>query len=434
MRRARVPVVHGGAEEGRRGRLRRRACAVCRGRGNRRSHAQSRCRGAVPSRRGPRAAAAAADRGGPGAPRRGVGRRSSAARSARSWRASSTAACSAPVTTSSTCGARRSGPRRSPRGARRIPTWCRSAASVWSGARSCCSCTARGTKRPARRAARASGCPAEFADAGAAFYQHAELCRVRGEFALADEAYRQANRAGRRPQPGLAMLRLAQGDLSAADAAIRSALHETGRRGPARGVQAAVEILLAAGDLAAARAAAGELDGICRRAGAAVLRAAAAQAAGAVALADGEPARRQVSCAGVGAVARRAGAIRSGARPGAHRMRLRRPGRRGRGADGARRRRRSRSSNSVRVPDPERVTALLSSGAVPPSGGLTGREVEVLRLIAAGKTNRALPTSWTSARRRSPATSATSSPSWTCRPGRPRLPTPTSTSWYDLDG
>jgi hypothetical protein len=43
---------------------------------------------------------------------------------------------------------------------------------------------------------------------GLAFYQQAELHRLRGEFAKAEEAYRQASRFGREPQPGLALLRL----------------------------------------------------------------------------------------------------------------------------------------------------------------------------------------------------------------------------------
>ena len=46
---------------------------------------------------------------------------------------------------------------------------------------------------------------------GPAFYQQAELHRLRGEFARAEEAYRQASHVGREPQPGLALLRLAQG-------------------------------------------------------------------------------------------------------------------------------------------------------------------------------------------------------------------------------
>ena len=57
--------------------------------------------------------------------------------------------------------------------------------------------------------------------AGMAFYQLAELHRLRGEFAKAEEAYRRASQFGREPQPGLALLRLAQGQVDAAAAAIR---------------------------------------------------------------------------------------------------------------------------------------------------------------------------------------------------------------------
>ena len=55
---------------------------------------------------------------------------------------------------------------------------------------------------------------------GSAFYQRGELHRLRGEFAQAEEAYRQASDFGRKPQPGLAQLRLAQGQVDAARAAI----------------------------------------------------------------------------------------------------------------------------------------------------------------------------------------------------------------------
>src|SRR5262245_19948847 len=48
--------------------------------------------------------------------------------------------------------------------------------------------------------------------AGRAHYRQAEIHRLRGEFQLAEEAYREASRAGFEPQPGLALLRLAQGD------------------------------------------------------------------------------------------------------------------------------------------------------------------------------------------------------------------------------
>ncbi len=63
--------------------------------------------------------------------------------------------------------------------------------------------------------------------AGAAFYRLAEIHRLRGEFAKADTAYTRANERGRKPQPGLSQLRLAQGQIDAAVAAIRGVLLDT---------------------------------------------------------------------------------------------------------------------------------------------------------------------------------------------------------------
>jgi tetratricopeptide (TPR) repeat protein len=92
---------------------------------------------------------------------------------------------------------------------------------------------------------------------GMAFYQLAELHRLRGEFAKAEQAYRQASRLGRRPQPGLAQLRLAQGQVDAAMAAIRTALEEAPNRlARSKLLAAYVDIVLAATDVPSARAAA----------------------------------------------------------------------------------------------------------------------------------------------------------------------------------
>jgi DNA-binding NarL/FixJ family response regulator len=126
---------------------------------------------------------------------------------------------------------------------------------------------------------------------GAAFYRLGEIHRLRGEFTRAEEAYRQANQSGRKPQPGLSLLRLAQHQTDLAAAAIRSVLREPARPdGRTRLLVAAVEILLAADDLDAARAAAGELSDIARASGASYLSAASAHVNGAVRLAEGEPA------------------------------------------------------------------------------------------------------------------------------------------------
>ena len=142
----------------------------------------------------------------------------------------------------------------------------------------------------ARRACERLAEPAGQAGLGAAFYQLGELHRLRGESAEAEEAYRQAVRFGRRPQPGLALLRLALGEVDAALASIRNAVAETPeRRGRPRLLAALVEIALAAGDLETARSAAEELEAAALELGAPYLRALARQSAGAVLLARDEP-------------------------------------------------------------------------------------------------------------------------------------------------
>ncbi len=95
------------------------------------------------------------------------------------------------------------------------------------------------------------------------YHEIGEIRRQRGDFAAAEEAYAKANELGRDPQPGLALLRLAEGKVDAAVAGIRRALGDIQdplarlRRLPAQ-----VEIAVAAGDLKTARAAADELEGI----------------------------------------------------------------------------------------------------------------------------------------------------------------------------
>jgi DNA-binding CsgD family transcriptional regulator len=125
--------------------------------------------------------------------------------------------------------------------------------------------------------------------AGAAFYQRGELHRLRGEPAEAEEAYRRAHQLGRSPQPGLALLRLAQSRTATAAAALRRAIEEAHTRvSRARLLPAYVEVMLAAQDIEAARAAGDELDRIARELGAPLLQACAAQARGAGLLATGD--------------------------------------------------------------------------------------------------------------------------------------------------
>jgi len=238
----------------------------------------------------------------------------------------------------------------------------------------------------ARRACeRLAGTPAS----GEAFYQLGELHRVQGQTDQAEEAYRDAHRAGREPQPGLALLRLAQGRVDAAIGAIRRVVGEA----LALPMRAAVlgphvEISLAAGDLAAARAGAEELSAIASDVGAPGVAAAAAQATGAVLLGEGD-ARRALQ------TLRRAwsGWHELDAPYDAARVRVlvglacRALG----DEEGA-----AMELDAARwifeqlgaVPDLVRVAELSSPGPGAPPGALTSREAEVLMLVARGRTNR----------------------------------------------
>jgi DNA-binding CsgD family transcriptional regulator len=125
--------------------------------------------------------------------------------------------------------------------------------------------------------------------AGVAYYRHAELLRLRGEFAQAEDAYREASRFGWEPQPGLAQLRLAQGKCEVALAAIRRASAEIAEPlGRAALLPAQVEIALDAGELDEARTACEQLEELAASYASAMLAAMVAYARGAVALADGD--------------------------------------------------------------------------------------------------------------------------------------------------
>jgi len=122
---------------------------------------------------------------------------------------------------------------------------------------------------------------------GAAFYQIAELQRLQGRFTEAEEAYRQASQ-WRSPGPGLAQLRLAQGQIEAANAAVRRMAEEVQEpRSRSLVLDAYVEIALAANDLASARVASIELGKIATMQSIPFLDALSSRASGAVLLAEG---------------------------------------------------------------------------------------------------------------------------------------------------
>ena len=186
-----------------------------------------------------------------------------AATSAPTRPASSTASRSAPARTSATTAAPRSGRRRRTAGATRS-TSPASPARAGSTAPRRCACEATG---PRRRRRRSTACE-ELKDfdqmiPAAGCYEIGEIRRRRGDLVGAEEAYRISSELGREPQPGLSLLRLAEGKIDAALAGITRSLEET--QGPLfrlRRLPAQVEIAIAAGDLKTARAAADEAEQI----------------------------------------------------------------------------------------------------------------------------------------------------------------------------
>jgi class 3 adenylate cyclase len=95
------------------------------------------------------------------------------------------------------------------------------------------------------------------------YYEIGEIRRRLGDFAAAEEAYRTSKELGREPQPGLALLRLAEGKIDSAVAGISRALQDHEEPlARLRHLPAQVEIATAASDLRTARAAADELERI----------------------------------------------------------------------------------------------------------------------------------------------------------------------------
>lgn len=226
------------------------------------------------------------------------------------------------------------------------------------------------------------------ATAAEAHYQVGEVRRLRGDITAAEESYQQAHRLGRDPQPGLALLRLAQGRRNAAAASIRAALVAEARGLPrARLCAAQVEIALACGDVVTARKACEELEDLAATYASSGLEVMARHARGATLLADGHPAEAlpvlrdacqrwhdveaPYDCARIRLLLARAydalGDADAAAleRDVAEELFARLGAARNAGATAAER------EGGPRLPD-----------------GLTPREAEVLTLVAAGKTNR----------------------------------------------
>jgi DNA-binding NarL/FixJ family response regulator len=227
---------------------------------------------------------------------------------------------------------------------------------------------------------------------GDAIYQMAELHRLRGELSAAEAAYRRASRLGRRPEPGIALLRLAQGQTEVAAATIgRAADEATGIFERARLLEPLVEIMLAGGETSAARMAADELVQIAAEIGAPLLSAISGRASAAVLLAEGDAraalAALRRSWTGWQGLDAPYEAARTRVLIGLACRRLDDADTAAMELDAAAETFRELGA----APDFARVQALRDRpGAVPTPGGLTARELEVLRLVAAGRTNRAV--------------------------------------------
>ena len=240
----------------------------------------------------------------------------------------------------------------------------------------------------ARRACEWLAGPPAWDTLGSAYYQLAEIQRLQGELAEAEESYRQASLAGRDAEPGMSLLRLAQGRVDLALPAIRRALDEA--QDPiarSRLLPACVEVLLEAGDVEAARALADEFTGIAEQLDAPYLKALAAEASGAVLLAEGDSRAALTKLRAVHRSWRELETPHQAARVrvliGVACREL---------GDGASAELEFEAARSALEqlgarPDLERLARLAGS---PRPGGLSRRESEVLLLLAAGKTNRAI--------------------------------------------
>lgn len=224
-------------------------------------------------------------------------------------------------------------------------------------------------------------------NAAAAWAEIGDIRRRLGDLDVAEEAFLRADGLCRQPRPGFALLRLAQGHLDVANSIITDALEQAGwnRLARARSLPARAQIAIAAGDLPGAAAAVAELEAIADDFSSAGLRAAATTARGRVQLAGRDAAACATLRLAVGywadlgvpyeiatAWTLLGQACRdAGDQPGTASA-----------FEAARRR-----FDDLGVALEARDSRTLGDVSTRP-GGLTGREAEVLRLVAAGHTNK----------------------------------------------
>ncbi len=247
-----------------------------------------------------------------------------------------------------------------------------------------------GAREEATRACARLADPPGQPPLGAALYQLAELQRLGGDLDAATDTYRRASEYGRDPQPGLALLRMTRGDPEAADATLARVLDEGGLSAQRPGLLAArVEVAIAAGHLEAARATADELTATTADAAALSLIALAATARGRLALEEGEPRGALGELRHAAHAWGELGAVYETARV---RELIAEACRRVGDLDTADLELGTARATYERLGaklDLARVDASDPAGPEPDHGaGLTGREVEVLKHVATGQTNR----------------------------------------------
>ena len=224
---------------------------------------------------------------------------------------------------------------------------------------------------------------------GQAECERGDLLRLRGEYVAAETAYARAAEYGYDPQPGLALLWLAHGRPDAATGAVRRLLAEvTDPVHQARLLPGAIDALLAVGSPDEARTASRQLDEVAAHIGSPPLLAMAAYAAGSVELEAGDAAGALPYLRKARQLWARAESPYEGARvrllTGRALAAL--------GDDGSAHAELEAARATFRAlgaaPAEAEAERLLSPAALP--AGLTAREVEVLRLVAAGRSNAAI--------------------------------------------